>query len=132
MIYLVVRYGITPGKLLLKMRITMIDGAPVTVKAAILRDSVAILFMVLMTIGITMGSLEMTDTVYYSLKYVERKHIIKEMAPWWYNPTSDLFFYWCILNLIVIVFQKQHRAIHDFIGGTVVIRPEPAEKIAGL
>ena len=41
-VYLVVRYGGTPGKLILNIRIAMVDGSPVTPQAAVVRNAVVL------------------------------------------------------------------------------------------
>src|SRR5262249_23122483 len=54
-VYLVMRYGGTPGKLILNMRIAMTDGSPVTPKAAFLRYAVLLALAELTAIALVMA-----------------------------------------------------------------------------
>lgn len=120
-VYLVKRFGGTPGKLLLNMRIAMLDGSPVTLKAASLRYSVLFILSFLSSLALLLSVLSMTDELYFSLGYIERSQKILELAPSWYRLVSILLQVWIWSEFISMLFNKQRRAIHDFIAGTVVV-----------
>jgi uncharacterized RDD family membrane protein YckC len=127
-VYLVVRFGGTPGKLILNMRVAMVDGSPVTPKAALLRYSVLLLLTGLMAIALIMAVLRMTDEEYFSLGYMARAARMVEMAPPWYQLVNMLMQIWIWSEFITMLFNKKRRAIHDFMAGTVVLkgrRPNP-------
>jgi uncharacterized RDD family membrane protein YckC len=121
-VWLVVRYGGTPGKLVLKTRIAMTDGAPVTHKAAMVRYSVLFVFSVLISLATLLGTLNMPPELYYSLGFIERGAQIVEYAPGWYQPVMILMNVWIWSEFIVILCNKKRRALHDFMAGTVVVR----------
>jgi uncharacterized RDD family membrane protein YckC len=120
-VYLVKRFGGTPGKLLLNMRIAMLDGSPVTLKAASLRYSVLFILSFLSSLALLLSVLSMTDELYFSLGYIERSQKTLELAPSWYRLVSILLQVWIWSEFISMLFNKQRRAIHDFIAGTVVV-----------
>jgi uncharacterized RDD family membrane protein YckC len=133
-IYLVVRYGGTPGKLILNMRIAMLDGSPVTPKAAFLRYVVLLVLAELAAIALIMASLRMTDEEWFSLGYLARANRMVEMAPSWYYTVTVLMQIWIWSEFITMLFNKKRRAIHDFIAGTVVLkgrRPNPLMQPTG-
>lgn len=133
-VYLVVRFGGTPGKLMLNIRIAMVDGSPVTPKAALLRYSVPIVLSQLMAIALIMGVLRMTDEEYFSFGYMARPTRIVEMAPPWYQVVNILMQIWTWSEFITMLFNKKRRAIHDFMAGTVVLkgrRPNPSMQPTG-
>jgi uncharacterized RDD family membrane protein YckC len=125
-VYLVVRYGGTPGKLLLDTRIAMTDGSPVTTNAAALRYSVLFVLSVLSSVAVLLAVLKMTDEAYFSLGYLERSVRIVETAPPWYQAVNILTQIWVWSEFLTMLFNKKRRAIHDFIAGTVVIKGRQA------
>lgn len=120
--YLVLRYGGTPGKLLLKIRISMVDGSPVTFKAAFLRYSVLFFLTALSSIAIATSTLTITNDQYFSLSYLDRSKKLVELAPPWYEFVKMLTQVWISSEFLTMMFNKKRRAIHDFIAGTIVVR----------
>ncbi len=120
-VYLVTKYGGTPGKLLLKIKITKVDRSDVGYKEAILRYSVLFLIMLLMSAALIPISLEMTDAVYFSMNWQERALYMAEHAPSWYNLTTTAMNIWIWSEFLVMLTNKKRRALHDFMAGTVVI-----------
>jgi uncharacterized RDD family membrane protein YckC len=121
-VYLVVRYGGTPGKLLLKTRIAMVDGSQVTMKAAVLRYSVLCVLSTFSSLGYIMASLAMTDDAYFSLSFSKRAAAMAELAPPWFSTIDVLMQVWIWGELFTVLFNTKRRAVHDFLAGTVVIR----------
>lgn len=121
-VYLVKRYGGTPGKLLLKMRIALVDGSPVTTKAAVLRYSVLFLLSALSSVALVMSTLSMTDELYFSLGYMDRARKMVELAPPWYFMLNVLLQVWVWGEFATMLFNKRRRAVHDYMAGTVVVR----------
>lgn len=121
-VYLVKRYGGTPGKLLLKMRIALVDGSPVTTRAAVIRYSVLFLLSALSSVALVMSTLSMTDELYFSLGYMDRARKMVELAPPWYLPLNVLLQAWVWGEFVTMLFNKRRRAVHDYMAGTVVVR----------
>ncbi len=127
-VYLVKRYGGTPGKLLLKIKITKIDGSDAGYKEAILRYSVMLIISVIMSAALMPATLEMTDTEYFSMGWEERASYMVELAPSWYNWASIVMNIWIWSEFLVMLTNKKRRAIHDFMAGTVVIHSQAPNK----
>lgn len=121
-VYLVGRYGGTPGKLLLKTRIAMQDGSAVTMKAAMIRYAVLFVLVALVSVATLMAIMQMTDDVYFSTGYLARSAKLLELMPSWYYPVYVLLQIWIWGEFITMMFNKRRRAVHDFIAGTVVVR----------
>ncbi|MBC3930179.1 RDD family protein [Undibacterium curvum] len=120
-VYLVYKYGGTPGKLLLKTRIAMVDGSPVTAKAAIVRHSVLFIFSTLSSIAMVYACLQLSDAEYLSLTYMQQAEKLEELAPSWYGINIILMNIWVWGEFFTMLFNKKRRAAHDFLAGTVVI-----------
>ena len=121
-IYLVKRNGGTPGKRILDLKIVMLDGTPVTTKAAILRYSVQIVLAALSTLGLAMAGFNVTDEEFQPLGYMQRIATLSAHAPAWNTVVTWSAQGWYVLSAIVMLCNAKRRAVHDFIAGTVVIR----------
>lgn len=121
-VWLVKRYGGTLGKLILKTRITRLDGSPVGYSEPIIRFFVSFTLINLASIAVIIASLGMTDSEYLSMSYIERNNRILQLAPVWYQPTVILLNIWTWSEFIVILTNKKRRALLDFMAGTVVVR----------
>ena len=121
-VYLVQRYGGTPGKLLLRMRITMVDGSPVTTRAAFLRYVVLFVLAELMVLGNIVATFRMSDAEFFSLGLMERTERLAQLAPAWYGLVNVLMQIWIWSEFVTMLFNKKRRAIHDLMAGTVVIK----------
>jgi len=128
-VHLVRRYGGTPGKLALKMRIAMRDGAPVTVKAALLRNAPLFILSGLASVAAALACLQMDDTVYLSLDFLDRGKAMEKLMPAWYPAVFILLQLWIWAEFVTMLLNRQRRAVHDLIAGTVVIR-QPAANAA--
>ncbi len=123
-IYLVKRFGGTPGKLILGLRITKVDGSPVGYREAILRELPNYLFHIVLSVGLVASALHLTDAEYFALGWKERSIRLKELAPGFYGPVQIAQTVWIWSEFLVLLTNEKKRAIHDFIAGTVVIVKE--------
>jgi uncharacterized RDD family membrane protein YckC len=132
-VWLVRRYGGTPGKRLLGIRIAMVDGSPVTLRAAWLRYCVLFVLSALSAWGIVRASLDMGDAQYHALGRVERARQLVAMAPPWHRAVRVAMTCWIWGEFLTMLFNARRRAVHDYLAGTVVIRdPEPAPAVLAL
>ncbi len=129
-VYLVRRYGGTPGKLLAGIVIRKVDGTPVGYREAFLRFSVTFVLSLLTSIVLLFPLLQMTDAEYFSLSFMERGKRMIELAPLWYTPLNWAQTVWFWSELIVLLTNKKRRALHDFIAGTVVVYASPSPETA--
>ena len=124
-VYLVKRYGGTPGKLLLKIKIAKLDGSNVGYQEAILRYSVLFTITLVMSAGFIPVILQMTDAEYFSMGWKERIFYMDEHAPSWYDIANIVMNVWIWSEFLVMLTNKKRRALHDFIANTVVIHKNP-------
>lgn len=129
-VYLVGRYGGTPGKLLLKTRIAMEDGRPVTFLAAAIRFSVLFILTALMSVAMLIATLKMSDATFHELGLLQRSVALVALAPPWYRVVNILLQVWIWSEFVTLLFNRRRRAVHDFLAGTVVLRVQPAEAAA--
>jgi uncharacterized RDD family membrane protein YckC len=122
--YLVARFGGTPGKLLLRLRITELDGRPVTARAAIVRHLPELTLSTLSTAALCMPLLAMSDAQYAEVASTiyDRTLYLRAHAPTWYRPVDVAGAIWMWGELLVLLTNHKRRALHDFLAGTVVVR----------
>jgi uncharacterized RDD family membrane protein YckC len=120
------RFGGTPGKLIVGIRIRKLDGEPIGYREAILRYVPDLVFWLLSSIALLFPLLKMTDAEYSSLKFMQRAKRITELAPSWYKPLQWVQSIWFWGELIVLLTNRKRRALHDFIAGTVVVHTPAA------
>ena len=121
-VYLVVRYGGTPGKLLVGTRITLLDGQPVTYKAAWLRYLVDFAVSVLMAAALAISAYHMTNQEFSAPGYLAHSQHLVAGAPRWYSLVTLLSGSWFVAKIITVLASAKHGAAHDFVAGTVVVR----------
>jgi uncharacterized RDD family membrane protein YckC len=123
-VYLVQRFGGTPGKLIVGVRIRTVTGDPVGYREAILRYAPEFVLALLMSIATIIALYAMSDAEYHALSFTERGRHVADLAPSWYRPLSILLTVWVWGELIVLLTNRKRRALHDFIAGTVVVRTD--------
>jgi uncharacterized RDD family membrane protein YckC len=121
-IYLVKRFGGTPGKRILKMRITMEDGAPLTRLAALLRNAPLYLGSALTTFATALAARTISDSDFIALGYLDKLRLLNANAPWWNIWVSTSLQIFVLVTAIVMLCNYRRRALHDYIAGTVVLR----------
>jgi uncharacterized RDD family membrane protein YckC len=129
-VYLVGRFGGTPGKLIVGIRIRKLDGEPVGCREALLRQSVDLVFGLLMSMATIPPLVHMTDAEYQSLSLRERAKHEADFAPSWFRPLRWTANAWNCSELVVLLTNRKRRALHDFIAGTVVVHVSPNQSLA--
>ena len=127
-VYFNARFGGTPGKLALGIRITQPDGSRINWSDAWKRSSVDLVFASVALIVDVLGITQVDPEGYASVGWMERAQMVMAHAPAWYATFSILQQVWIWSEVVVVLFNKRKRALHDFIAGTVVIQKNFAEQ----
>ncbi len=120
-VWLVAKYGGTPGKLLLGLRVANLDGSAVSLKTATLRYSVWLVLGIALSIMMIVAALGMTDEAYMALGYMERSEAFDARMPW-IEPLTWLMVIWPVACIVTMLTNEKRRTLHDFIAATVVVR----------
>jgi uncharacterized RDD family membrane protein YckC len=128
-IFLVQKYGGTPGKLIVGIKIIKLNGEAITWTEAILRAIVSIIISILGTIISIMISLNIDSSVYNPLDFKQKTEYLKTIFPVLSKSYTWINNIWFWGELFVLLTNDRKRAIHDFIAGTVVVRAKYIEKI---
>jgi uncharacterized RDD family membrane protein YckC len=106
-----VKYGGTPGKLIAKVRIVNSDGQYITILQSIWRLSPQLVANILFIIGHFFISSEGINRVL--------------------SPIENVISYFYFIDVLVIVFNKKKRAIHDYIANTYVVTKQSLQNVEG-
>ncbi len=120
-VYFNYRYGATIGKIAVGIKITFPNGSKIGLKQVFLRSSVSIAIVMSMLIAYLYGISQIDSTHFYTIKGLERIIYIRSLFPAWYSFFESSLDFWYWGELVVLLFNKRKRAIHDYIAGTVVI-----------
>jgi uncharacterized RDD family membrane protein YckC len=122
-VYLVKRFGGSPGKIILGIRIAKLDGSKVGYREACIRYSVLFLISILSSTALLMSLFGMSDLEYAAFSSAQA-HVraLEAGAPWWYQPVQIAGSVWIYSEFLVLLTNKKRRALHDFMAGTVVIK----------
>jgi uncharacterized RDD family membrane protein YckC len=121
-IYLPKKYGGTPGKLIVGIKIIRLDGEQIEWREAILRHIVLLGLTLLSSIMMIICLLQADDEAYKSLGWLQQTQYLMTFAPGFfifYTWASNI---WIYSEFIVLLTNKRKRAIHDFIASTVIVK----------
>jgi uncharacterized RDD family membrane protein YckC len=117
--------GRTPGKMVMHITITKVDGGNIGYREAFLRHSVDLVFAIISSIGIFIAIQNTAPEVFSSLySWNQRTTMIMTHNPTFAQIATTCSNVWIWSELIVLLLNKKRRAIHDFIAGTVVIHDQ--------
>lgn len=119
-VFLVRRFGGTPGKLLLQLRIRKASGDTAGYRESLLRYAPELALGLLLSLSLIPPLLRMTDAEYHGLSFLERSSRLWELAPAWTQPLQIAQQVWIFSEIVVLLTNDKRRALHDFLAGTVV------------
>ena len=125
------RFGGTPGKLAVGIRVTNPDGSRIGWAEAWKRSAVDLVFAFIL-LAVQVWALTQVDASRYtSLGWMKRTQLLQEHSPVWHSSVTILQQIWVWSEVVVLLFNKRKRALHDFIAGTIVIKKGFAEQNDG-
>jgi len=114
------RFGQTVGKRVMGIRVVRVTGERIGWREALLRSSVDLFFSALGIIGTFVALATIADTDYYGVGWMQRAQNLAAHQPAWLGWTVAATQVWVWSEVVVMLFNKRRRALHDFIAGTVV------------
>jgi len=114
------RFGQTVGKHAMGIRVMRTTGERIGWREAWLRSSVDVAFAALGVISSFIALAAIGDAQYYGVGWMQRTQNLQALEPAWLAWTSTAGQVWIWSEVVVMLFNKRRRALHDFIAGTVV------------
>jgi uncharacterized RDD family membrane protein YckC len=115
------RWGQTLGKMAAGIKVVTVAGDAIAWREALLRDSVAIGFGIISTAATMVALLHIPESS-FSHDAGQQSLLLQAAQPAWGRAAGIAGGVWFWSELLVLLFNRQRRALHDFIAGTVVIR----------
>jgi uncharacterized RDD family membrane protein YckC len=124
-VYPVVRFGASPGKLLMKLRIVAIAAGELTYKHAVLRVAPGQALLALWTASTAVALASLDTFGFDSLTRAERSELLTATAPVLFMVSRAVTLTWWCANLCTYLATDHGRPLHDIIAGTVVVLHVP-------
>lgn len=121
-IYFLGRWGQTIGKMATHIKVTRLDGSPIGYKQAFLRHIVDLALETVYKTSFLIALFSVSRINFEISGWEARDALLRDASPYWGFWVENALAIWALSELIVLLFNKKRRAIHDFIAGTVVIR----------
>jgi uncharacterized RDD family membrane protein YckC len=128
-IYLPKKYGGTPGKLIVGMKIIKLNGESIDWKEAILRHSVLLALTLFSIVMMTSCLISADETTFNSLGWLKRSEYLMTLSPMFFLIYTWVSNIWIYSEFIVLLTNKRKRAIHDYIAGTVILKAKYIDEI---
>jgi uncharacterized RDD family membrane protein YckC len=128
-IYLPKRFGGTPGKLALSLKIIKSDGEDLDWNAAFMRY-LPMLLLGLFQLSIMLYAVGKADSDEFdATSWMKQNNYLMGYVSFSYGVYSWITCGWFISEIIVVFANLRKQAVHDMIGGTVVIKKGEDNKI---
>ena len=114
----------TVGKRVMNIGVARTNGQPIGWWEAWLRSSFDVLFAMLGMVASFVAVTAVSDEEYYGVGLLQRTQNLHALQPWWLGWTEVASEIWVWSEVVVMLFNRQRRALHNFIAGTVVTAEE--------
>lgn len=118
-IYLHRRFGQTVGKMVMKIKVVRLNGENISWKEAFLRSLFDVCLAILRVISMVIILIGIPPDSFSTLSHTDLSKIFRESLLYSFCETSSDI--WILSEMVILLFNKKKRALHDFIAGTVVI-----------
>jgi uncharacterized RDD family membrane protein YckC len=118
--------GQTPGKKWLGLMVVSDQGQRIGFLQAARRDVIFLLLSMPWIVATVVALQQVPPDTYVRLWGKGLAAVEATFRPEWYEPMQLLLLVIAVLQIIVMRVSKRRKSVHDYIGGTVVIRIEPA------
>lgn len=128
-VYCVKRWGGTPGKLIVNIKILRINGRPVDWEQAFLRYIISIIYSIITAVLMFISLSKINDELFDKLNFAQRSLVLTALSPIPFKILIWFNYIWIFSELIILLFNKRKMALHDFIANTVVIKGKYYERL---
>lgn len=125
-VYFHARWGQTLGKRLARIRVINLDGSPIGWTTALRRFSVYIALNAGLTVFAAMALSQVDPMAFASAGWMERQEMLSAHSSGITTALDNFTNVWIVSAGVVVLFNRRRRALHDFIGGTVMVGVAPS------
>jgi uncharacterized RDD family membrane protein YckC len=113
-------WGQSVGKMAMGIRVVSLSGVAIGWGQSTRRFSVDTALSIALGISMTLGYVRMSEVEFHSLGWFERSQWLDHLSPL-SNVLSWALVLWTWGEIVTLLFNRQKRALHDLIAGTVVV-----------
>jgi len=114
------KFGRTPGKMIMRIKIIQINDKPMTYTNSFYRILFQFILSLIPLLSSTLTLLSLDPALFNTLDKVGKISLIKnsDYIPIWLNSFFSVIM---IIEYLTLVFNKRLRTFHDFLGGSIVV-----------
>jgi len=114
------KFGRTPGKMIMRIKIININNKPMTYRNSFYRILFQFILSLIPLLSSTFTLLSLDPALFNTLDKVSKISLIRnsDYIPVWLN---SLFSVLILIEYLTLVFNKRLRTFHDFLGGSIVV-----------
>ena len=127
--YFHARFGQTVGKRVMGIQVVRLDGKAIGWREAWLRSAVAALILMIQITASWVALSRIVEGTYEDLGWLQRGTLLSQHAPAWSSWIDGVSLAWWWVAVVVMLFSRERRSLHDFIAGTVVVQEPRAEEV---
>ena len=128
-IFFLARYGATLGKMICKIEVRKLDYSPIGWPEALKRHSVELSASLILGLLSFAALLSIPYRQMITISPEDLEPLINSHRSPLYSIVALLDFLWGIGELVSLFFNKRRRALHDYLGGTVVVEKSSLKNI---
>ncbi len=121
-LYFHANIGQTLGKKWMKIVVVSREGKRIGFNESFRRNAVLLLMSLPWPIATMIALSRISPNLYADAVPHARMALEISLRPAWYDPVQLVMFALLAVDLIAMIASKQHRSLHDRIGGTCVVR----------
>ena len=118
--------GQTPGKMIAGIHVVRADGRRIGWRESWMRNLVDLALALVVLAGAFVALGRISGAEYTVLGASRETEWLDEITPRWARVAETLNLVWICGGMLVMLLNERRRAIHDFIGGTIVVERRSA------
>jgi len=115
-------YGRTVGKYILKIFVVRLNGSPIGWNESLRRSSVEGICGIVWAIGLVSAIYYLPSDSFHGQGWSALYKLLTPHFPQYVRTMLQAYGFWSWSEFITMLFNRRRRAIHDFIGSTMVIK----------
>ena len=121
-VFCVIKYGGSPGKLIVGIQIINKNGQKANSYNAWMRHLVPLIHSISIMFITFLAIKNIPDNIYTQVDFMSRAQLILQQNPTLFKIFNIIIKFWIWSEVVILLLNKRKRALHDFIGETVVIK----------
>jgi uncharacterized RDD family membrane protein YckC len=130
--YLHARFGQTVGKRVMGIQVVRLDGNAIGWREAWLRSAVAAVILMIQVAASWVALSRVGEEAYEGLGWQQRITLLSQHEPAWSSWIEGVSLAWSWVAVVVMLFHRERRSLHDFIAGTVVVQEPRVEETSAV